>query len=214
MFFVKSKLYRRRLLKIIGFFPNVKKVVVPSREIHERFKSYLNHQSYKKLITIPNPLMNSHVVEKKISANNYSREDSPYLISVGRLNRLKGFEQLIKCFARAQFNNPISLIIIGSGALKPDLQALISELGMEERIELLGFHPFPQVFVIQAEALILNSTFECFPNVLTEALSLGVPVISNDCDYGPREIIYDRVNGLLFDQARDENLIQSSGRIC
>ena len=152
--------------------------------------------------------MNSHVVEKKISANNYSREDSPYLISVGRLNRLKGFEQLIKCFARAQFNNPISLIIVGSGALKPDLQALISELGMEERIELLGFHPFPQVFVIQAEALILNSTFECFPNVLTEALSLGVPVISNDCDYGPREIIYDRVNGLLFDQARDENLIK------
>jgi GalNAc-alpha-(1->4)-GalNAc-alpha-(1->3)-diNAcBac-PP-undecaprenol alpha-1,4-N-acetyl-D-galactosaminyltransferase len=44
----------------------------------------------------------------------------------------------------------------------------------------------------------LSSKFEGFPNSLLEALSSGLACISSDCDYGPKEIIKNRKNGILF----------------
>jgi glycosyltransferase involved in cell wall biosynthesis len=206
LFWVSSKLYRRKFLKLVGFIPQVKRVIVPSKELNFKFKEYVGNISFRKFVTIYNPVVASN---KKIIEPNSLEFNEKFFISVGRLQRFKGFEQLINCFANAKFNEDISLYILGSGDMKSKLEKKIGELGMEKKIKLFGFVKHPEVLVSRAEALILNSTFECFPNVLLEGLFLGVPVISNDCDYGPREIIEDRVNGLLYDQTDDDNLIKT-----
>jgi len=204
LFWVKSKLYRRRILKIIGFLPNIKKVITPSHELRLRFKPYVPENSYKKFITIHNPLSFQPFKNESLPED----INKPYLVSVGRLDKHKGFEQLIRCFSVANFKTNFFLYIIGSGPMEQDLKIIIKELGMEHRVKLLGFKKYPQPLISNAEGLILNSTFESFGNVIVEALSLGVPVISNDCDFGPREIIQNGINGLLYDQSEDENLIK------
>jgi len=187
LFWVNSKLYRRRLLKIIGFFPNVKKIITPSEELRLRFGIYLKPSIFKKFVTIHNPIVQPVISEKHIDDN------TPYLISVGRLNKYKGFEQLIRCFAQIKTNKDLKLYILGSGPMKDTLENLIEKLDATESVKLLGFKKNPQSYIANSEALILNSTFEAFPNVLIEALMLGTPVISNDCDFGPREIIFDGI---------------------
>ncbi len=205
LFFVKSKLYRRRILKGIGFFPNVCKVIIPSNELRLRFKDYLNANSFKKLVTIynPLPLLNSKFEVPPLISENKKK----YFISVGRLNNHKGFKQLIRCFSQAKFKEDINLYILGAGPAKDELEEEIKSLELESRVKLLGFQKNPNGYIQHAEALILNSSFESFGNVLVEALALGVPVISNDCDFGPREIIFHKVNGLLYQKEKDENLI-------
>lgn len=204
LFWVKSKLYRRRIIKFIGYLPNVKKVIVPSHELRERFKDYVPEKSYRKLVTIHNP------VSFRRKKNQTLPEDiqKPYMVSMGRLDINKGFQQLIRCFAQAKFKTNYSLYILGSGPMEEDIKRTIAEWGVEDNVKLLGFVKYPQKIISNAEVLILNSSFESFGNVLVEALSLGVPVISNDCDYGPREIIEHGTNGLLYDKKQDENLIK------
>lgn len=202
LFFVKIKLYRRRFLKLAGYFPMVKNVVLPSHELRLKFSDYVSERVFRKFVTIHNPVQ----FDKSLTVNKFNIKQ-PYIISVARLNKFKGFEQLIRCFMKADFNSDLHLYILGSGPEKDKLDSLISELNAEERIHLLGFVKYPAEYIAGAEALVLNSSFEAFANVLLEGLSLGVPVLSNDCDFGPREIIIDGKNGLLFDNTRDENLI-------
>ena len=205
LFWVKSKLYRLKILKYIGLFPNIKKVITPSKQLTERFKPYVSRSSYKKFVTIHNPLSNSVVVNEALP----EVINGPYLVSVGRLNSNKGFEQLIRCFAAAHFNKKFYLYILGSGPMETKLHNLIEELNLTDKIKLLGFMQYPQTLIGNSEALVLNSSFESFGNVIIEALSQGVPVISNDCDYGPREIIDHKINGLLYNQKQDDNLIKT-----
>lgn len=194
LFWVQSKLYRRRIIKYIGYYPNVVKVIVPSHELRMRFKDYVPESSFQKLVTIHNPVSfknkKNQVLPPEIK--------KPYMVSVGRLDVNKGFQQLIKNFAAADFNKEYFLYILGSGPMEDNINQVIKEQGMEQRVKLLGFIKYPQLIIQNADALILNSNFESFGNVLVEALSLGVPVISNDCDFGPREIIEHGTNGLLY----------------
>ncbi len=204
LFLVKSKLYRRKILKFVEYFPHVKKIIVPSNQLRLKFDGYVKGNSFKKFVTIYNPIAKYDSHNKSIAENS----DGPFLISVGRLNKFKGFEQLIRCFAASKFNSDINLYILGSGDMRIQLENLILDLNMVEKIKLLGFKKYPEIYISKSEGLILNSTFESFGNVLVEGLSLGVPVISNDCDFGPREIIEHGVNGLLYDKSEDENLIK------
>ncbi|MFD2514252.1 glycosyltransferase [Pontibacter locisalis] len=202
LFWVRSKLYRRRIIKYIGFLPNVKKAIVPSHELRLRFKDYVPKSSFEKLVTVHNPVS----FRRKKSLNLPEVIEKPYMVSVGRLDINKGFEQLMECFAEANFKTDYSLYILGSGPMEERLNKKISELGLEKKVKLLGFVKYPQTIIKNAEVLILNSNFESFGNVLVEALALGVPVISNDCDYGPREIIEHGTNGLLYDKRKEGDL--------
>lgn len=203
LFAVKSNLYRRWVLKYIGYFSNVKKVIVPSNGLRLAFKEYLPEKSYRKLITVFNP------VEKIII--NYKDpfpENEVSLVSIGRITKSKGFEQLIKCFAEAKFHTEVKLYLIGSGPIEEEIIQMINQLGVRDKIKMLGFQKFPGKYLKYADGLILNSDFESFGNVLIEALFLNIPVLSNDCDFGPREIITHKINGLLYDNSKDEHLVE------
>jgi glycosyltransferase involved in cell wall biosynthesis len=116
-------------------------------------------------------------------------ETIPVLLGAGRLTRQKDFPTLIRAFAQLRQSRPCRLIILGEGRLRGELQALASELGVAQDLALPGFTPNPYVYMRHANLFVLSSRWEGSPNVLTEAMALGTPVVSTDCPSGPNELL-------------------------
>jgi glycosyltransferase involved in cell wall biosynthesis len=126
------------------------------------------------------------------------RKSGTRLVSCGRLTESKGFDRLIEAFHLLSGNFPAwSLTIAGEGELRPKLETLIAEFGLSGRVSLPGaFRDSREVFE-EADIFVLSSRYEGFPNVLTEAMAYGIPVVSFDCRSGPAEIIRNDFDGFL-----------------
>lgn len=115
--------------------------------------------------------------------------DAPYLISVGRLTEQKDHATLLRAYARSAARVTHRLAIVGDGDLKPALTALADSLGIAHRVLWLGALTDPYAALSGAALFVLSSRWEGHPNVLLEALALGVPVVACDCPSGPAEIL-------------------------
>ncbi len=117
---------------------------------------------------------------------------------MGRLHPVKGFESLFRAFARlsSQFSQ-WSLILIGEGSERVPLERLRDELGLGDRIHLLGKLENPNEVLRDCHLFVLSSSREGFPGALCEAMACGLPVISFDCPSGPGFIVRHGVDGLL-----------------
>lgn len=120
------------------------------------------------------------------------------IVAMGRLTQAKGFDLLIQAFSKIESDMPgWELMIYGEGPERADLQALIKKLGLSNRVTLAGRTSQPWEAMRSGKIFVLSSRYEGMPNVLCEAMSLGIPVVAFDCPTGPGELIEDGVNGLL-----------------
>lgn len=119
-------------------------------------------------------------------------------ISVGRLIASKGMSTLLDAFANTLQQCPNQqLWIIGDGPQKVALQNQIEQLGIQDKVELLGAMPREQVqaHLINAHAFVLLSESETFGVSYIEALAMGLPVVATNCG-GPSDFVNDS-NGLM-----------------
>src|SRR5690606_17870421 len=89
------------------------------------------------------------------------------------------------------------LVILGEGPMRDDIIEMADELGLRERVHLLGFRDNPADYVAHADVFVLTSLFEGFPNVVAEALALGRTVVATDAPGGAAEILQDGACGFL-----------------
>jgi glycosyltransferase involved in cell wall biosynthesis len=113
----------------------------------------------------------------------------PVILGAGGLRTQKDFPTLMRAFARVRGQRRCRLVILGRGRLLGRLQTLARELGVQEDTAFPGFVENPYPLLRRASVFVLSSRWEGSPNVLTEALALGTPVVSADCLSGPREIL-------------------------
>lgn len=115
----------------------------------------------------------------------------PVVIGIGRLTRQKDFPTLIKAFSLVRGQVTGRLMILGKGEERPELESLVRELGLEEDVEFVGFVENPYKYLMRSSVFVLSSRWEGLPNVLIQALALGIRVISTNCPSGPAEILED-----------------------
>jgi len=153
-----------------------------SKEILEKSISHHN------IRVIPNPLRDveefPHIKREKI------------IINVGRLVVEKGQQYLLESFSKLE-NSDWQLVILGEGPLREQLEEQIVNLGLEDRVFLLGARRDVDFWLAKSSIFAFTSISEGFPNALVEAMSSGLPCVSFDCDAGPRDLIENEKNGFL-----------------
>lgn len=152
-----------------------------------------------RVLVVPNPIVGRAVVPEE------SRKDT--VLTVGRLVATKHHDRLIRIFASLP-DKKWNLVIVGDDAQKQrnlaKLIRLTEELGVSDRVRFVGTQANVESFYDQAKIFAFTSSSEGFPNVIAEALSSGLPVVSYDCVAGPADLITDGENGFLVRQFDDE----------
>jgi glycosyltransferase involved in cell wall biosynthesis len=208
IFIYKRKLYRRYFQNLICLAPNVKRIVIPSQGLFERSLKYFYRP--EKLILVANPIDIDEV--NKLGQSSIDDieflKNTSFIVTAGRLHVSKGYAPLIKAFAKSRLTN-YKLVILGEGPQKTELEQLLTSLNLQHRVWLGGYQSNPYRFFSKARFFILNSSHESFGNVLIEAMACDTPLLSNDCDYGPRSIITHNVSGVLYNRDNEEEMIRA-----
>ncbi len=192
-----------RLLQIACRFtyPFARMLMVQTQAVASKYTA--SGWSLNQLKVIPNPISEQLRNIQHITNITTSKR----ILSIGRLNKGKQFDVLIRVFAKlAQHHTDWTLRIIGDGELKDTLQRQITALGLDEKIELFGRSTTIGEELAKADIFAMTSSYEGFPNVLLEAMTIGLPCVSFDCPSGPREISLDGTIALLIPLNDEENL--------
>lgn len=164
--------------------------------LNEPSKSHLGKRVQRKTVVIPNAIPND------LCANGEKSSQIPALppntiAAIGRLVPQKRFDLLIEAFRHVAKESDCSLLILGEGPLRRELEGLVGNLGLTNRVSMPGAIPKPWDLLRHSRMVVVSSEVESFGLVLVEAMACGVPVVSFDCPNGPRGIIRDGIDGFL-----------------
>lgn len=130
---------------------------------------------------------------------------------VSRIISTKHHDRLISIFSKLDAPN-WKLVIVGGEALKQkhvkNLKDLANHLGIAKRVMFEGEQKNVEDYYLRSSIFAFTSSSEGFPNVIGEALSSGLPVVSYDCIAGPSDMIDDGKNGFLITLFDDEKFRQ------
>ncbi|NMC28369.1 MAG: glycosyltransferase, partial [Syntrophomonadaceae bacterium] len=114
----------------------------------------------------------------------------PAIVTMGRLEKVKGYRHLLRIFVRVQEVIPACrLVFVGDGSQREELEQMAADLGVADKVVFTGRQANPFAYISRCDLCSLTSINEGFPNALVEAMACGLPVIATDCRSGPREII-------------------------
>jgi len=138
--------------------------------------------------------------------------DSRIVAAAGGLTRRKGFDRLLKAWARLAPDHPDwRLRIFGNGPARDELEQVIDDLGIRRSARLCGHSPRLLDELADASVFAMTSRNEGFPMVILEAMSVGLPVVAYDCPTGPRDIVSDGVDGHVVPNGRTRLFAEALG---
>lgn len=135
-----------------------------------------------KVVVINNASMTAQVADRLAAARDAAPRDHKgrHFLGVGRLAPQKNFDLLLRAFARIARPDD-HLTIVGEGNSRAALEKLAVDLGIAQRLTLVGHQMPVDPWFAQADAFILSSDFEGVPAVVAEALAAGIPIVATNC---------------------------------
>lgn len=195
-----NKKYFRKLNKILK---QVDYLMPSSNYLTEFYKNKFLNYSYK-IITNKMPV-----------ESNYKLSDlkNKSIISVGRLSKEKAFDELIKIFNKLE-DKEWTLNIVGNGPEYNNLQKLIEDLNLNNRVNLLGFKTTEELNDLyeKSSLYIMTSIEESFGLVLLEAATHGLPIIAYSSALGACEILNNDID-MLIDNRNEFKMIEKINQL-
>lgn len=177
-------------------YPRAAGVIAQTKKAEEIFRLKFKSKTSQ---VIGNPI-------REIDSQNEIEKEN-IIITVGRLIETKNFNRLIDIFSKLD-NRQWKLIIVGGDSNKQTnsikLQAQIDNLDLGENVILAGTQKNVEDYLLRAKIFAFTSNSEGFPNVIGEAMSAGLPVVSYDCVAGPSDMIEDGKTGFLIPLFEDD----------
>lgn len=151
-----------------------------------------------------NPVDSADILKKSQEKSGLENGKRPLIVSVGRLEKPKGYPRLLKCAAELKKEGyNFTLAIAGDGRQREKLEQFIKGNGLCGTVKLLGFHDNPYKFIAAADAFICSSYIEGFSTAATESIILGKPVYTLDCP-GMKELFGDEQCGIIVPNTDEE----------
>ncbi|HFE39140.1 MAG TPA: glycosyltransferase [Gammaproteobacteria bacterium] len=146
----------------------------------------------KQIKTVHNPVVDDGVLQGGDRSVNHAWYDAkvPVIAGMGRLTYQKGFDMLIRAvYEVCQSGVKVKLVIVGEGEDRSRLEALITELDINEYVDLVGHKKNPFPYIAHADLFVLSSRWEDPGHAIIEAAALGTPIVTTDCPSGPSELV-------------------------
>jgi len=188
------------LLSIFSY-KNADKVICCSKKVQSSILGVFQRQC---TLVIYNPVDCKYALLKAKEQVDIKMDSKALnLIAIGRFHPQKDYLTMLKAFERAYQVNPnIVLYVLGDGEQRNEIEFFISKLSSKGAIHLLGFKDNPFSYLSRSDVLIHSSLYEGFGNIYVEALSVGTPILTTDCDT-PREIIESELHGTIVPVSDD-----------
>jgi len=193
------------------FYPWADGIVAVSQGVAKDL-AHLIGLPLERIQVIYNPVLTPEVIKstkEPIAQPWFTPGEPPVVLGVGRLVAQKDFPTLIHAFAQVRQVRPARLMILGSGREQKRLEALVRELRLEDDVALVGFVKNPSAYMAHSAVFVLSSAWEGLPTVLVEAMTVGTPVISTNCESGPAEILDNGKYGDLVPVGNTEAMAEA-----
>ncbi|MHA1249031.1 MAG: glycosyltransferase family 4 protein [Candidatus Helarchaeota archaeon] len=210
-----QKVYHTIYHNLIGnfIFKKSSKLIFVSKSLLFDYRFLINQNNIKKIIIIPNGI-NIKELTKNSNAENIinklNLKNHRILFSIGRLDKTKGFQNVIKIFKNLSENFNVVYLIAGpDSGYRSELQNLIKKNNLENKIFLLGLvdEQRKRDLYAAAEIVLCPSLYEPFGIVILEAMAFGKPIISSNIG-GIKEIIKDNYDGILVNPGDRDLLLK------
>lgn len=153
--------------------------------------------------TLYNPIDSNEILSKGKEKKICIKTSKIRLVSVGRLVHQKAYDRLLRIVnLLIQQNYPIELWIIGEGEERSKLESYIRENGLGKVVTLWGFQTNPYAYLKHCDLFVCSSVSEGYSTAVTEALILGLPVITTDCS-GMGELLDNGKYGIITENSED-----------
>lgn len=137
-------------------------------------------------------------------------EKAKSIIMIGRLEKQKNYPMMLDAIQKVKQEIPgVTLNIFGKGTCGNELKALAISKGLDDSVCFKGWTQNAIGDYLNHDIFVLSSNYEGMPNSLMEAMAVGLPCVSTDCETGPADLITDRENGFLVPVGDSETMAKT-----
>ena len=204
----------RSLKEAVCAYESFDKLVFVAKTVERSFEKATN-KKFKNACVLYNTVNSQVIIDKAQEKLEKEVFDSSEfnIVSVGRIVSAKGFDRLARIQKRLKEEGcNTHVYILGTGKEQETIEKYVNEAGIADTFTFLGFQENPYKYVAQADLFVCSSRREGFSTAVTEALILGVPIVSTNCS-GAYELLGERNEFGLVTENDEEKLYQNIKRM-
>ena len=188
-------------------YNNIDYLFALTKTLEKDYKDFLKgNNDHTKVVLMPNMLYEIPNKESKLKDKN--------IITVSRLDEGKKIDDIIRAFSKLK-EKDWKLYVIGDGKEYNNLNSLIDELELKDRVILTGYKNKEEIekYMLESSLFLMASVSEGLPMVLLEAMSYGIPCIAYHTDSGTDDIIKDNKNGYIINNRNEKEYINKIEKV-